>query len=241
MRVSLYLRPTRPGRQQIVAQREWVSFPVGAGTNVRGKIDGDKLILNGRASFASGSRYGEWAACLFALDRSTQQSGEKPDLRFTVIRTDAQGVSIDPTWLSMSLRASATDHINYEAVAVPASLIRTFPFDFRVQLRDAARPMVTPRYREDWTALSDLWLGAQAVGVAAAALEETCQELSGRVAIFGVKVAERPAVQLNIGQAGAAITSARAAVLTGCAERTRTSKRGLSPRRRIICASLAIV
>ena len=215
--------------RQIVAQREWVSFPAGAGTGVHGKIDGEDLILNGRASFASGARYGDWAACLFALERSTQQPGEKPDLRFTVVRTHAQGVSVDPTWLSMSLRASATDHVNYEAVTVPASLIRPFPIDFRVQFRDADRPMVAHRYREDWTAVSDLWLGAQAVGVAAAALEEACQELSGRIAIFGTKVAERPAVQLNIGQAGAAITSAHAAVLTGCAETDARIEAGIIP------------
>ena len=89
--------------------------------------------------------------------------------------------------------------------------------------------MVAQRYREDWTAVSDLWLGAQAVGVASAALAEACQELSGRVAIFGVKVADRPAVQLNIGQAGAAITSARAAVLTGCAETDARIEAGIIP------------
>ena len=215
--------------RQMVVQREWVSFPAGAGTRVHGRIHGEDLILNGRASFASGSRYGEWAACLFALDRETQSPGEKPELRFTVVRTDAQGVSVDPTWLSMSLRASATDHINYEAVTVPAALIRSFPLDFRVRFRDPDRPMVAQRYREDWTAVSDLWLGAQAVGVASAALAEACQELSGRVAIFGVKVADRPAVQLNIGQAGAAITSARAAVLTGCAETDARIEAGIIP------------
>ena len=215
--------------RQMVAQREWVSFPAGAGTSVHGKIEGEDLILNGRASFASGSRYGDWTACLFALDRETQQPDEKPDLRFTVVRTDAQGVSVDPTWLSMSLRASATDHVNYEAVTVPAALIRSFPLDFRVQFRDPDHPMVAHRYREDWVAVSDLWLGAQAVGVASAALAEVCQGLSGRVAIFGVKVAERPAVQLNIGQAGAAISSARAAVLTGCAETDARIEAGIIP------------
>ena len=213
--------------RQMVARREWVSFPAGAGTSVHGKLQGEDLILNGRASFASGSRYGEWAACLFALDHG--RPGEKPDLHFTVVRTDAQGVSVDPTWLSMSLRASATDHINYAAVSVPATLIRTFSFDFRVPFRDAHRPMVAHRYREDWTALSDLWLGAQAVGLAAAALEQACQELGGRVAIFGTKVAERPAVQLNIGQAAAAISSARAAVLTGCAETDARIEAGIIP------------
>ncbi len=221
--------------RQMVAQREWVSFPAGAGTSVHGKIQGENLILNGRATFASGSRYGDWAVCVFALDRERPAldekpaPDEKPDLRFTVVRTDAQGVSVDPTWLSMSLRASATDHINYEAVSVPATLIRSFPVDFRIQFRDPDRPMVAPRYREDWTAVSDLWLGAQAVGVASAALAEACQALSGRVAIFGVKVAERPAVQLNIGQAGAAISAARAAVLTGCAETDARIEAGMIP------------
>ena len=204
--------------KQIVMNREWVSFPAGAGTNVHGTTDGDRVVINGRASFASGARYGDWAGCLFAMAHDTHPPAEKQDLRFTVVRTDAPGVSIDPTWLSMSLRASATDHIDYEEVSVPASLIRTFPLDFRVQFRDSGRPMVAQRYREDWVALSDLWLGAQTVGVAAAALDEACRDLRDRVAIFGVKVADRPAVQLNIGQAGAAITCARAAVLTGCAE-----------------------
>ena len=97
--------------KRIVAAREWVSFPAGAGTSVHGRAVGDQIIIDGRASFASGSRYGEWAACLFALEPETPQPGAKPDLRFTVVRTDAPGVSIDPTWFSMSLRASVAPHL----------------------------------------------------------------------------------------------------------------------------------
>jgi alkylation response protein AidB-like acyl-CoA dehydrogenase len=185
--------------KNIVANREWVSFPAGAGTTVRGRAEGDQVILNGRASFASGSRYGDWAACLFALEAEDGRRGEKPELRFTVVRTDAPGVSVDPTWFSMSLRASATDHINYENVTVPRSLMRSFLLDFRYQFRDPTTPIVAQRYREDWVALSVLWLGAQAVGLATAALEDACSDVSGRVAIFGVKMADRPAVQLHIG------------------------------------------
>ena len=81
--------------RQIVDDREWVSFPAGAGTSVHGRRDGDRVIINGRASFASGSRYGEWAACLFALDGGETQPKGKPDLRFTLVRTDAPGVSVD--------------------------------------------------------------------------------------------------------------------------------------------------
>src|SRR5712671_4454967 len=205
--------------KEIVAERGWVSFPAGAGTSVRGRRAGDNVLLNGRASFATGSRYGEWAACLFALEpASPPPPGTKPDLRFTVVRTNAPGVWIDPTWFAMSLRASATDHINYKDVSVPLSLLRPFPLDFRYMFRDPATPMVAHRYREDWVALSVLWLAAQTVGVAHAALQDACRDLGGRIAIFGVKVAERPAVQLRLGQAGAALAAARATVEAGCAE-----------------------
>src|SRR5215471_4020530 len=115
--------PASETLHEIVAAREWMSFPAGAGTSVRGRRTGDNVLLNGRASFATGSRYGEWAACLFALEpESPPPPGAKPDLRFTVVRTNAPGVWIDPTWFSMSLRASATDHLNYQNVSVPMSL-----------------------------------------------------------------------------------------------------------------------
>lgn len=214
----------------MVAAHEWVSFPAGAGTRVRGRRAGEQVILNGRASFATGARYGEWAACLFALDPEVPRPPDgKPDLRFTVVRTSAPGVSIDPTWYAMSLRASATDHINYKDVAVPWSLVRPFRVDFRYQFRDPVTPVIAHRYREDWVALSVLWLAAQTVGVASAALHDACEDLRERVAIFGVKVAERPAVQLRMGQAGAALASARAAVDAGCAETDARIEAGVIP------------
>lgn len=215
--------------KSIVAHREWVSFPAGAGTSVRGRMEGEQIILTGRASFASGSRYGDWAGCLFALEPETGQPDGKPHIYFTVVRTDAPGVSVDPTWFSMSLRASATDHINYDNVRVSRSLLRPSRADYRYQFRDPATPVVAHRHREDWSALSVLWLGAQAVGLATAALEEACQELPGRVAIFGVKVADRPAVQLHLGEAAAAISAARAAVHAGCAETDARIEAGVTP------------
>lgn len=191
--------------RSMVTAHEGVSFPADAGTRVRGRRAGDHVILNGRASFATGARYGEWAACLFALESVTPQLRDtKLDLYFTIARTNAPGVAIDPTWFAMSLRASATDHIDYTDVAVPWSLVRPFRTDFRYQFRDPATPVVAHRHREDWVALSVLWLAAQTVGVAIAALQDACDGLRERVAIFGVKVAERPAVQLHIGQPGAA-------------------------------------
>jgi len=213
----------------MIGKREWVSFPAGAGTSVAGRVEGDRVIIDGRASFASGSRYADWACCIFALVLKDTPTGGKPDIRFTPIRTDAPGVSIDPTWFSMSLRASATDHINFKEVSVPVTLMRSFPLDFRYSFRDPATAVIAHRYREDWVALSVLWLGAQAVGVANAALSDACKDLADRVAIFGVKVAERPAVQLNLGQAGASIAAARAAIAAGCAETDARIEAGITP------------
>ena len=67
-------------------------------------------------------------------------------------------------------------------------------------------------------ALSDLWLGCMAVGVADAALKEACIGIQGRVAIMGVKMVERPTIHLNLGHAVALIRAARAAIYDSCAE-----------------------
>ena len=50
----------------------------------------------------------------------------------------------------------------------PGFLLRaelSFPFMYRVPFRDPGRPMIAHRYREDWVGLSDMWLGAIAVGL----------------------------------------------------------------------------
>jgi alkylation response protein AidB-like acyl-CoA dehydrogenase len=83
--------------------------------------------------------------------------------------------------------------------------------------RDPAYPVIDHRYREDWVALSDLWLGCMAVGVADAAFREACSSIQNRVAIMGVKMVERPTIHVNLGQAMASIGAARAAAYHACA------------------------
>jgi alkylation response protein AidB-like acyl-CoA dehydrogenase len=88
---------------------------------------------------------------------------------------------------------------------------------FRETFREPAYEVIDRRYREDWVALSDLWLGCMAVGVADAALKEACTGIQDRVAIMGVKMAERPTIHVNLGQAVALIGAARSAVYNACA------------------------
>jgi alkylation response protein AidB-like acyl-CoA dehydrogenase len=194
----------------ITENRQWVCLPAGAGTGVTGRIDGREVVLKGVASFGSGARYADYAGVVFVFE------GESTP-HLTLVRTDQSGVRIDPTWKAMSLRASATDHLHYENVRALLSGVVPFPLRYRFMFRDPAYPTIDHRYREDWVALSDLWLGCMAVGVADAAFSEACSGIQNRVAIMGVKMVERPTIHVNLGQALASIGAARAAIYHACA------------------------
>jgi 3-hydroxy-9,10-secoandrosta-1,3,5(10)-triene-9,17-dione monooxygenase len=196
--------------RSITVHRHWVCLPAGAGTGVIGKVDGKEVVLNGVASFGSGGRYADYTGITFVFE------GERAP-QLVLVRTNQQGVRIDPTWRAMSLRASATDHVHYKEVRAPLSEVVAFPLPSRVAFRDPAFEVIDHRYREDWVALSDLWLGCMAVGVADAAFKEACAGIQGRVAIMGVKMTERPTIHVNLGQAVALIAAARAAVYDSCA------------------------
>lgn len=197
---------------EITRRRRWVCLPAGAGTSIAGRVDGDEVVLNGVAAFGSGARYSEMIGVTFVID---DERGRTP--HFVLLAADQPGVRIDATWKAMSLRASATDHVHYDRVRVPLGRVVSFSPRYREQFRDAARPMVNQRYREDWVGLSDLWLGCMAVGVAEAALREACEGIQGRIAIMGTKMIERPTIHVNLGYAGALIGAARATVYDACA------------------------
>ena len=196
----------------VTANREWVCFPAGASTRISGVVDNDQIVLNGSAAFGSGARYGEHAGVVFFL-----REAENPR-RFTLVDLRSPGVTVDPTWKAMSLRASATDHVRYKDATVPADRHVPFPDKFREVFRAPDFPVIHHRYREDWVALSDLWLGAMAVGLASAALAEAAEGIRERVAIAGVKMIERPTIHVNLGQAGTLIKTAGDTVLKACAE-----------------------
>jgi alkylation response protein AidB-like acyl-CoA dehydrogenase len=206
-----------------------VSLPAGAGSAVIGRRDGDDWVIRGSAAFASGSRYGEWAGVVFTDETGTGAKGSAPELLFGVVRTDDPGVRIDPTWNGMALRASATDHIHYEDVRIAPEAQGVWLNEYRKEYRRPDYAVFSERYREDWVGLSDIWLAAQAVGCAGAALEDVASGVRDRVAIFGVKMSERPMVQVNLGQAAAKIALARSAVRTACEETDRRIADGITP------------
>ena len=202
----------QPFLTDIVQRHEWVCFPAGASTAVRASpAEVGEVRLTGTAAFGSGGRYADWAGVSFVgEDRA------KP--RFTMVSLRGDGVRIDPTWQAMSLRASATDHVHYEGAAVPEARCVPFHFRYRDVFRDPDYPMLNDRYREDWVALSDLWLGAMAVAITQASLDDCCSGIQERIAIMGTKMVERPTIHVNLGQAAASIHAARDTVYAALAE-----------------------
>jgi alkylation response protein AidB-like acyl-CoA dehydrogenase len=212
----------------IVRAGEWVCFPAGAGSSVYGRLDGDHAVLNGTATWGTGARYANHCGVVFAVVGDDGQPVRPMDLRFTIVRTDTDGVKIDPTWDGSGLRASATDDVHYSDVRV--SLDRCVPW-YGTNRAESLRtiPVVDHRYREDWVGLSDLWLGWMAIGVVRAAIAEAAASVRTRRVLMGGKMVERPAVQLNVGKATALTAAAAAAVESACREVDRRIENGTVP------------
>lgn len=195
----------------IVAKREWVCFPGGASSEVSAVEAGDRTTLSGVATFGSGCRYAEWAGVGFL-----QAGVAQP--RFTIVDLRHPKARIKETWDGSALRASATDHIYYDGAEVPRERVVPSVPKFRALFRQPDYPMINHRYREDWVALSVLWLGAMATGVAEASLNDTAISIRDRIAILGTKMVEKPTIHVNLGRARALINAATDTVYAAMAE-----------------------
>ena len=53
--------------KEIVDKGQWVSFPAGAGSGVYGRLEDNEVVLNGKATFGTGSRYADHCGVVFAV------------------------------------------------------------------------------------------------------------------------------------------------------------------------------
>ncbi len=195
----------------LVSKHEWVCFPAGASSKVTGVDAGGRTILSGVATFGSGCRYAEWAGVAFVKDGADAPQFAMADLRSSKVR-------IDPTWDGSAVRASATDHVYYEQLEVPRERVVPMVPKYRALFRRHDYPVIHHRYREDWVAISVMWLGAMATGVAEASLTDTAHNIRDRIAILGTRMAEKPTIHVNLGRARALINAATDTVYAAMAE-----------------------
>lgn len=207
---------------ELVSKREWVCLPAGAASQVSGIDEGDNTILSGVATFGSGSRYAEWAGVAFVRDGTKTPEFALVDLRHRKVR-------IKETWDGSALRASATDHVYYEGVEVPRERVVPMLPKYRALFRRRDYPVIHDRYREDWVALSVMWLGAMATGLAEASLEDTAHNIRERIAILGTKMIEKATIHLNLGRARALINAATDTVYAAMAETDARIAAGMVP------------
>jgi len=206
----------------ITARGELISQGVGPGTEVSGTRNADNVVLNGVTAFVTGCRYGDWTGVGFV------EKGEKA-LQFALVDLHQPNVRIDPTWEAMSVRASATDHVHFDDVGVAAAHVVPWAMKDRTEYRDPERPMIHQRYREDWTALAAMFLGVMASTVAESCLNEITTGSRERIAVFGMKWAERPMVQINIGRARALINAAADTAYAALQETDDRIDAGINP------------
>ena len=187
--------------KSIVTNGHLITQGVGPGTAVTGSRKNGQVLVDGVTAYATGCRYSDWTGVAFI------EQGRR-DLQFTLVDMTNPKVRVDPTWEAMSVRASATDHVYIDKVEVPEDHVVAWPMKDREMYRDPNRLMIHQRYRDCWTALASMLMGVMASKVAETCLEEISRDYRGRVAVFGVKWAERPLVQVNLGRARALINAA---------------------------------
>tara|TARA_B100000963_G_scaffold327453_1_gene315205 strand:+ start:2110 stop:3312 length:1203 start_codon:yes stop_codon:yes gene_type:complete len=207
----------------VVSKHEWVCFPAGAESKVSGwQTDSGNFELNGVASFGSGSRYADWAGVVFK-----EGASQKPMFAFANLRSP--GIEIEKTWQAMSLRASATDHIHYTNAHVPSKSVVHLPYKYREHLRNPSTEMIHHRYREDWVAISVMWLGAMATGLVEAAFHEAIESIRHRVAIVGTKMSDKPTIHINLGKVRALLNAASDTVYSALDETDNRSAMKIIP------------
>jgi len=162
-----------------------------------GEVDGYRIT--GRWDYASGAPM----ATHFTLNAVLRERGEvlldaagKPRIRAFIV--PAQHVTLEPTWRSIGLRASASHSYRIDAAWVPAD------HGFVIDPAQATTP--GPLYRVPFMSLAFVTLGANLLGMAQHFLALARPLLAARRhPATGVSMIELPAVAARLDDADAAI------------------------------------
>lgn len=176
-------------------------------------VDGG-FVLSGRWPFISGSNLAGW------LWMSTMVSGPAPGWkpatatseppkehnRWMLLKPDAHGVRIEPTWQAMAVRASMSNDVVLEEVFIPEdrAAVDNRPAPHESWLPDGPAALRVP-------ARSRPWMPAMMLGVAQAALTETIEFAKPMgMSVGGRPRTSMPGNQFAVADAAMAVESGRA-------------------------------
>lgn len=125
----------------------------------RARLDGDNVVVNGRAGFASMSEGATYVFLAGAVDRD---GGGDPDLFFGTPRMDTPGIKNLHNWDAMGFRGTASHDIACEDVVLAPGQALVVPASFIAGLQQAAQALPA-EVRQGRTAGSvgilAIWLG----------------------------------------------------------------------------------
>lgn len=173
------------------------------GVQTRAVLGGGEWVINGSKAWITNASL---APLIVSLCR-TDPAGGSRSLSLIVVPTDSPGLHIHPAEKKMGVRASPTHALTYEDVRVPKDFVLGDPGEGiyqTLQVLDGGR----------------IGIGALAVGLAKAALEEAIRYAKERQA-FGVPIAHHQAVQFMIADAVTGIDAARQLVYRAAWQKER--------------------
>ena len=170
------------------------------------KLDGDEYVLNGRKMFITNAKQ----AGLFIVVLSTDKDKGSRGLSAFIVPADTPGLTVGRKEDKMGMRGSETNEVILEDARIPAKLLlgkEGQGFKVAMVTLDGGR----------------IGIGAQANGIARAALDEARKHAKDRVQ-FGKPIGEFEAIQWKLADMATNLTAARHLVC----DAARRKDRGIS-------------
>ncbi len=121
--------------------------------------DGDEVVVNGRAGFASMSEGATYTLMGASVDRG---EGNEPDIAIALPSMDTPGLRIMHNWDGMGLRATASHDIVAENARLPKSEVMIVPAAMLRMVRQAQASVTNPatqRQAQGALGICAIWLG----------------------------------------------------------------------------------
>ncbi|HZN31503.1 MAG TPA: acyl-CoA dehydrogenase family protein, partial [Xanthobacteraceae bacterium] len=195
------------------------SFPTQGGS---GRYVDGGIVLNGLWSYASGIDFVDWEN----LQVFIPKEGGPPDHRFVLV--PKQDFTIKDDWFVNGLCGTGSKSIEFKDVFVPEHrVLNTQLIGGGPSPGSAVNP--GPLYKVPPFSVGTKVFSGVCLGLACGAFDMIVEEMSTRLSVGRVKMAELPTVQVRVAEASAEIDAAEALLLKDCEDAMRIGASGEKP------------